>query len=157
MKKHLVFLMLALSIWSCKKDNVTTEEPEPEPVVQDSVSLTSVIFEAKNNPGKLTQDIYSIISNDEISVLIPNFTNNKKFVATFFAKNAKITVNDTLQVSGSTVTDFSKPLTYKLTSEKGTIKTYKFTLKNFTGIPILYLNTEGGKNIDSKDVYLTAS
>lgn len=157
MKKYLVYLILLVSIWSCKKDNVTTQEPVPEPVAQDTVSLTSVIFEAKNNPGKLTQDIYSIITNDEISVLIPNFTNNKKFVASFFATNAKVTVNDTLQVSGSTLTDFSKPLTYKLTSEKGTTKTYKFTLKNFTGIPILYLNTEDSKNIESKDVYLTGS
>lgn len=157
MKKYLIYLILSVSIWSCKKDAVTDPEPEPEPVVQDSVSLVSVAFEAKNNPGKITQDVQCKITNDEISALIPAFANNKKFVATFVTKNAKVTVNDTIQLSGTTATDFSKPVIYKLTSDKGTTKSYKFTLRNFTGIPILYLNTENSKNIDSKDVYLNAT
>ncbi|TCD03241.1 CotH kinase family protein [Pedobacter psychroterrae] len=157
MKKHLIYLILLISIWSCKKDNITVQEPEPEPRTKDSVSLISVLFEAKYNAGKITKDISGIISGDEIKVLIPDFANNKKFVASFITHNARITVNDTIQISGTTATDFSKPVLYKLTSEKGTTKTYKFLLKNFTGIPILHLSTEGGNDIVSKDVYLNGS
>jgi len=158
MKKLLIYLVLAVSIWGCQKDNVTAPDSEPElPVGNDSIELVSVSFEAKNNPGKITADINCRITADEITALVPAFTNNKKFVASFVTKNAKITANDTALVSGVTATDFRMPVTYKLTSEKGTTKTYKFTLKNFTGIPILYLNTENFVSISSKDVYLNGS
>ena len=155
MKKPLIYLLLFVGICGCQKDAVIAPEQEvPNPIEIDSVSLVSVVFEAKNNPGKITQDVNCSITKDAIMALIPKFDNNKKFVATFVTKNAKIKANDTILVSGITMTDFSKPVIYKLISEKGTTRTYQFTLKNFTGIPILYLNTENKVSIDSKDSYL---
>jgi hypothetical protein len=132
--------------------------PEPDPIeVVDSVELVSVVFEASKNLGKLTHDVNAVINGTEITALIPEMANNKKFVITFVTKNATVAANDTSITSGATPIFFGQPVTFKLASEKGTTKNYKFTLKNFTGIPILYLNTENNQNITSKDVYLNGS
>ena len=60
-----------------------------------------------------------------------------------------------VQQSGVTVNDFTKPLTYTFTNTKGEVKNYKVSISNFTGIPILYLNTSGP--VVSKDDYITGS
>jgi hypothetical protein len=158
MKRLLPYLCIALILYSCKKDKTIEEpikEPEKEVVIKDTVSLSLVKIEPVNNKGKVSQDIYAKIVNDTINVLIPSFENNKKFVITFSATNATVTVNDTIQESGKTLTDFSRIVDYKLTSAKGTTKTYKINLKNFTGLPILYLNTTD--SITSKDTYVKGS
>jgi len=154
MKRLLPFLCIALIYCSCKKEKTIDEpkDPEPEVEVKDTVALTLIKIEPVNNKDKVTQDIYGKIVNDTINFLIPSFENNKKFVVTFAATNATVTVNDTVQESGKTLTDFSKIIDYKLTSAKGTTKTYKINLKNFTGLPILYLNTTD--SITSKDEYV---
>lgn len=152
MKRYLVYFVLAASLWGCKK-NQSVETPVPE--VKDSVKLISVKILAKNNPGRITTDINATISEDGISALVPSIQNNKKLIITFVTKNARITVNDTIQASDTTLTDFARPVNYKLTSPKGTTKTYTFRVKNFTGIPILYVTTSGP--VVSKDDYVKGS
>lgn len=154
MKRIIPYLCVALILYSCKKDKTVEEPEEPETQIEikDTVSLSQIKIEPVNNKGKVLQDIYGEIVKDTINVLIPYFENNKKFVVTFTTTNATVTVNDTIQESGKTLTDFSKIIDYKLTSAKGTTKIYKFNLKNFTGLPILYLNTND--SITSKDDYV---
>ncbi|MES2826993.1 MAG: CotH kinase family protein [Bacteroidota bacterium] len=157
MKRLLYPICIALVFYGCKKNEAIEEPTVPAPVVEvkDSVALQLVKIEPINNSGKVVQDVIARIVNDTINVIIPSFENNKKFVVTFTALNANVTVNDTLQTSGKTLTDFSKVVDYKLTSAKGTTRTYKFNLKNFTGLPILYLKTTD--SIRSKDTYVNGS
>lgn len=157
MKRVLYPLFIVLIFYSCKKEKTIEEPKEPETVVEikDSVVLQLVKIEPVNNNGKVVQDIFGKIVNDTINFLVPSFENNKKFIVTFTAMNANVTVNDTLQLSGKTLTDFSKIVDYKLTSAKGTTRTYKVNLKNFTGLPILYLNTTD--SITSKDNYVNGN
>lgn len=153
-RKFFIYLLLIVAAYGCKKDKAVTDVKEPV-VEKDSVELSFVKIEKSKNPGKVNSDIYGVISEKEINLFVPELLKNKKFITTFATKNASITVNDTLQVSGVTSTDFSKSVNYKLTSPKGTTKTYKFNIKYFTSIPILYLNTTD--SVTSKDVYVTGN
>ena len=144
MKKYVVFLLLGIGMLGCKKD-----------VVEEPPALSFLQIEAAKNKGKIEYNAEVTIENDTVKILVPSMGFDKKFIATFNAENATVTVNDTIQQSGVTLTDFSKPVTYKLTSEKGTTKSYTVILKNFTGIPILYLNTTD--SITSKEVYVNGS
>jgi len=155
MKKTLYILCIAFLLHSCKKDSSNTVTPDPQPEIKDSVALISMKIESSKNPGKILQDVYAEINGQTVNVTIPTFLNNKKFVVTFRTENASVKVGDTIQESGVTLTDFSKPVDYKLTSGKGTTKTYRIILKNFTKIPVLYLNTSD--SITSKDTYVTGT
>jgi hypothetical protein len=155
-KKYLLFLFLAIAIAACKKEVTLKPKPTPPVVAPDSVSFVSVTLEAKKNPGIITADVVCTIKGDEISGVIPQLIKlNKKLVVTFTAKNATVSKNDTIQISGKTAVDARKPITYTLKSAKGTIRNYKFSVSVYTGIPILYLTTAAP--VVSKDVYVNGS
>jgi len=155
-KKYLLFLFLIIAVAACKKEITLKPQPTPPVVAPDSVSFVSVKLEAKNNPGVVTTDIVCSIKDDQISATIPQSTKlTKKLIVTFTTKNSTVTKNDTVQVSGKTAVDLRKPITYTLTSAKGTKRDYKFSVSVFTGIPILYLTTSGP--VISKDNYVTGS
>jgi len=153
MKKQLLLLFaVTMCIWGCKKYNPENEEITPTGI--DSAGLTSFKIEAKNNAGKIAADLNCTITGDSIIAIVPEMTQNNKWVITFDTKKSGTIVkaNDTLQVSGVTVKDFSQPVTYSLTSATGLTKTYKVVLKVFTGLPILYITTDGP--VVSKEVYV---
>ncbi|GAA4916057.1 CotH kinase family protein [Mucilaginibacter defluvii] len=156
-KRFTLCLFIAVAVWSCKTTKETEPAPEPVPEKADTVMLTSVVIEAKKNPDLLTADVKATIKNDEITALIPSIKNTKKLVVTFTTKTSGTVVkaNDTLLVSGTTKTDFTKPVTYVLTTPKGLTRNYTFKVKNFTGIPIFYLTTSAP--VDSKDVYVNGT
>lgn len=154
---YIVVLFILFSIVACKKEKTIVEPPDPEITEADSAALTSVKLEAKNNSGKLDADIICTVTKDTITALIPSIQNDKKLVVTFTTKTVgtKVTVNDTIQVSSETVTDFAKPVNYSVKTPEGKTRNYVFIIKNFTGIPILYLTTSGP--VISKDNYVTGS
>ncbi|RZA00409.1 MAG: hypothetical protein EOP47_14065 [Sphingobacteriaceae bacterium] len=156
-KSITLLLFLAMATFSCKKNNST--KPPVDIPTPDTAALISVKLLSSTNAGILTADINCTINGDVISALIPPIENDKKLVVTFTtqATGSTVTINDTVQVSGTTKTNFYKPVTYLVTTPKGVKKTYTFTVKNFTGIPILYLNTAGGAPIVSKEDYLDAT
>ncbi|MCC8407557.1 CotH kinase family protein [Mucilaginibacter sp. UR6-1] len=154
-KRFTICLLIAVAAWSCKSTKET--DPVPEPEKADTVMLTSVTIEAKNNPDLLTADVKATIKDNDITALIPSIKNSKKLVVTFTTKTAGTVVkaNDTLLVSGTTKIDFTKPVTYALTTPKGLTRNYNFKVKNFTGIPVFYLTTSAPVN--SKDNYVTGT
>ena len=147
----MLLIMIAVCVWACKKNG---PDEKVTPTTVDSAGLTSFKIEAKNNAGKLTADLNCTITGDSIIAVVPQMTQNNKWVVTFDTKKSGTIVkaNDTLQLSGSTVTDFSKPVTYSLTSATGQTKSYKVKVKVFTGLPVLYLTSSGPVN--SKEIYV---
>ncbi|RVU02731.1 hypothetical protein EOD41_01975 [Mucilaginibacter limnophilus] len=156
LRRTLLCFLLAATVWSCKKESKIVDPPITEDPT-DSAALTSVVIEAKNNAGKVSANVTATIVGNEISAVVPILSNNKKFAITFttLAEGTIVKGNDTTLTSGSTVTDFSKPVTYTLTTPKGATRTYKFKIKNFTGVPIFYLTTSGP--VVSKDNYVTGT
>ncbi|QJD95289.1 hypothetical protein HH214_05080 [Mucilaginibacter robiniae] len=161
---NILVLYIMVSISGCRKyDNAVTSNKKDSTtttsvIATSAAAITSAKLELKNNIGKITADVACTInSNDQIIAVIPDVNATKKLALTFTTKTtgAVVKVKDTLQVSGTTITDYSKAVTYNVTSPDGTTKTYQVLIKVFTGLPILDITTSGP--VGSKDDYVKGS
>jgi spore coat protein CotH len=165
MKRILLLIyLIAATLCGCK--NVITYPTTPNPPPggggnsgNDEAAFTAVKIEAQNNKGSVTNDVTCTIAGDSITAIVPEMVTSKKFALTFTLKEAGtvVKVGDTTLVSGTTVTDFSKVVSFNLTSPKGLTKTYRVIIKVFTGLPILYITTSTGADVTSKEVYMNGS
>lgn len=141
MKKQLIGIITSVIIISllnsCQKD-------EPEELSEAFISSFSV--------NSYTFDI----NNNLIEQHIDKDIDKTKLIAVFDASGV-ITVNNVVQKSGVTATDFSKPTTYTVTNSDGVSRQYVVRLTTFTGLPKLYITTDNGTAIDSKDEYVGAT
>lgn len=161
-KRYFLLLLVAAAALSCNKEYTVppkeTPIDKPPVVVTDSASFTSMKLEARHNPS-INADVSFTIDNvtHEAVGVVPALSSGKKWIVTYAtqANGTIVTANDTLQATGTTVADFSKPVSYKLTTPKGNVTTYKVSVKNFTGLPMLFLTTDGP--VVSKDNYVNGS
>ena len=156
MKKFITFfLSLSLCLISCNNDNNTplenTEEIQnvlPPPI------LKSFCFSPKNNPKQLISIIETkIIGDSIIECNIPHIVEDKMLIPTFEVENGIFEFDGNEIISNETVLNCTTPLKLKLSN---TTKTYIYTLKvkSFTGLPIVYINTENATAITSKEDYV---
>ena len=113
----------------------------------------------EQNAGMLTFSVGNTvftISKNDVTGLSGN-TNSRNGVIPVFTANGKVYVNDTEQISGVSAVDLTMPLTYKVIDNNGLSYEYKVKLMSFTGLPIVTINTDGGKEIVSEDDYLNAT
>ena len=70
-----------------------------------------------------------------------------------FATNVgeRILVNGIEQKSGVSINDFSKPVEYVVVNASGEEKHYIITVSCFTKLPVLFIETEDGSAISSKN------
>lgn len=136
---------LNLNGWASHFSNYILNEP--------SSSITSFKFEVKNNNGKISEDIICDIYGDSLIVgIIPSNQLNLQLVPTFTTSSSRITVNEVEQQSEINFNDFSAEVYYKVFSGEIS-KTYKVKLV-YTGLPVVYVNTENAAPIVSKDNYV---
>ena len=70
-----------------------------------------------------------VISGSSIAITVPAGTSVSALVATFTSSSlSNVKVGSTVQVSGTTANNFSSPVTYIVTAEDGTTKTYTVTV-----------------------------
>src|SRR5690606_33769114 len=69
---------------------------------------------------------------------------------------SRVTVNGEVQKSGASAQDFSHPVQYEVTDPLGNTNRYTVTLLNFTGLPVIKINTVGSVPVTSRDNYLSA-
>ena len=69
-----------------------------------------------------------VISNQNISVTVPNGTDVTNLIATFTTTGDVVTIGSTNQVSGVTQNDFTSPVTYTVTAADGTTQNYIVTV-----------------------------
>lgn len=152
-KKAMFCLFFLATAIACKKEKTELEIIEETPVV----SLTQALefrLEVVNNKEIITTDIICSVDEDkkEITAIIPGIESKKDLIISFNKELATVKISDIVQESGVTINNFSKPLTYSIVSEDGIKEDYKFTITNFTGIPIFHISTSSPVN--SKDVYV---
>lgn len=151
----IVLFVLLTGLSACKK--------EEAPVTNDAIagtldppSATKEIlefkFEAKHNAQQLLKDVVCHINGNHIVGCVPYLTNNKSLVATFTINGIAITVNGETQQNSITLNDYSRPVTFTVRAADSTTKAYKVSLHTFTGLPVLYLETEAP--VVSKDDYV---
>lgn len=122
--------------------------------ISNPLKLISFKFLAENNPKNLLKDVeFEISSDNEISCFIPYILENKKFIPTYEISDGILTVNDEEVISGKTELDCSLPIELKLASENETV-IYHLSIRYFTGLPIVYIDTEEKQPIESKDEYV---
>lgn len=127
------------------------------PLVSDGAML-AFKFLSKNNPLHLSCDIECEIGEDGvIKGRIPNIVESKYLMPTFDYLGSRVFVDTVELVSGGTILDWSKPVKISVEGENGGLREYVVELMAFTGLPIVYINTEGGKDVTSKEEYLNAT
>lgn len=110
-------------------------------------------FETKNNPG-LKEASKKIRRGDSIFVRVKGDV--QALIASFDTEAIDVRVNGMAQNSGQSVLDFSEPLVYTLTSSFGLKKEFTIIAERSSGIPHVYIETEGRSPITSKETYLRA-
>ena len=72
--------------------------------------------------------VNGVITDHDIAVKVPFKQGLTEFVATFTTTGKSVAVGSTVQTSGTTPNDFSKPVVYTVTAENGTTATYTVTV-----------------------------
>jgi preprotein translocase subunit SecB len=96
--------------------NVTIAAP-----LSSACDITAFSF---SNPA-----VTGIINANNIALTVPSGTNVTNLIATFTSSaKSNVKIGGTAQVSGTTPNNFTSPLTYTITAEDGTTKTYIVTV-----------------------------
>lgn len=152
MKNSIILFMFIslLGFISCDDNN------EPIEIEQKTIiaKLDRFRFLAKMNPEALISDIEcTIIGDSIIECLIPHIVESKMLVPTFDVIDGNLTYNGTEIISNQTLLDCTKPLNIEI-SGVNYKKKYELSVKAFTGLPIVYIDTENQTAITSKDEYV---
>ncbi|MFZ2285233.1 MAG: CotH kinase family protein [Lutibacter sp.] len=141
---YTIFFFIGISLISCSKDASTIE-----PIVEGT-DITQFSFLKANNPN-LLYDINLEISGQSIKGRIPFNVAVTNLIATFENSGSSAVINDVNQVSGSTSNNFTNLVTYTVKTTDGREAAYEVDVTKFTGLPIIYINTNGVE-INSKDI-----
>lgn len=153
----LAMMVCAIGLVSCNDGNEELVEVEQEVDREEEkipMELKKISFLAKENPQALISDIEcSIIGDSVIECLIPHIMESKMLIPTFEITGGKMLSNGEEVISGETVLDCTQPLNIRI---EGSDSSLSFVLKvrSFTGLPVVYINTENGVAITSKDDYV---
>lgn len=111
-------------------------------------TISSLAFLQKDNTTALITDFNLNLNSSYITLSSPYIT-NPNLALSFKTDAAKVLVGDVEQVSGKTINDFSKPVTYSFVSELGEVKKYTIQVKH-SGLPVVVINTPGAADIPPK-------
>lgn len=168
----LIFIVSIFALFACadsdEKENDPTPPPAPEPVPEkvidvptDTVesvvpSLSSVVFRYDDNPYQLNDDVICDIIDDSLVICrIPNVVENKQLIPDIKFVGEK-TLIDNVEYSRGNTFDFQRPVKLTVLTDKES-KEYTMYVHSFTGLPVMWIETEGRQDITSKDEYLNAS
>lgn len=119
--------------------------------------LIKVSFPYSLNPTVLISDLYCVFVGDTIiEGWIPTITKSKKLIPQFEYVGERVLFDDEIVESGNTPVDFGKPVKIMVLKGEET-KTYLCYIHSFTGLPIMWIDTEDKKEIESKEEYLKAT
>ena len=148
---HTLLGVFLLTVLSC-----TSPEVIDLPVSQGPL-IEKISFLQQDNPG-LTAAIHLDYHAGRFYGRVPIEAHIHSLVASFEAKEGcKIEVNGIPQESGITANDFAPILQYTAILPGDTTEVFEVDVQYFTGLPIVYLKTTGGKPILSKEDYITGS
>jgi spore coat protein CotH len=151
--KIICLLIFIAAFSACKKEKQTEKVPG-EPLLKSDKSLKTFLFKASKNPV-LVNDVTGEIKGDTIYASALAGTNITSLIPEFTYDGAKVTVGTADQLTSVTANDFTELVTYDVTAEDKTKKSYVVKFSD-NGISALYINTNGAI-IDSKDTYVSGT
>jgi YVTN family beta-propeller protein len=106
--------------------------------------ITGFAFTSALNLGAgITSDCTATIAGTSITVKVPNLAVVTGLVATFATTGDSVAVSAVPQTSGTTVNDFSSPVTYTVTAADGSTKNFTVTLA-YTSLAASSFSTGSG-------------
>ena len=118
-----------------------------------SNELLEFSFLKSNNPN-LNEDIYFEINGNIVYAYSQDFVDPRNLIASFKHNSKFIRSNLTEQISNESINNFNNIVYYELIAANGDKNIYQINFESFTDIPVILINTENKKEIDSKDEYL---
>lgn len=113
--------------------------------------FASFSFLASDNNGKVLTDVQVPVA-DNMSVCIP-YLADFNLVVSFSTNGEAVYVDNVEQHSGKSVQDFSEPVTYKVRSVDGDVRSYVVSVTN-SGLPIVAIATPDAQSITSKEKWM---
>ncbi len=120
----------------------------PFNIICSGTSFSNVTILKEKNPTAVYQNIEITSQNNTLSVSSP-LISSPNLILSFSTDGEKVFVGNLEQVSGETKNDFSKPVVYRVVSASGDEKSYTVSI-NYSGLPVLIINTPNNKTIPSK-------
>lgn len=111
-------------------------------------SISSLAFLRRENPASVIKDIHIDKNSGSVTISSPLIT-KPELILSYKTDAAKVLVGDVEQVSGKTVNDFSKPVTYSFVSAAGEIEQLTINVVH-SGLPVVFINTPAGLEIPPK-------
>lgn len=114
-------------------------------------------FLSSDNPVQMVEDAKcEIIGDSVVECWITNIMDNKKLIPRFVYEGTEMTIDGKEVVSGETIIDFRKPISLVVKSKMQT-KSYTVYVHSYTGIPMLWLETDKRENIALTTKYYQAN
>lgn len=144
-------IILCLSLLSCNSESLDEEVID----ANNHPRLLSFSFSSELNYLQITEDIECQITGDSIvECWIPNILSDKLLVPSFSFSGDKV-LFDSIEVrSAEDSFDFSKPVKLLVTSQNETAKEYTVYVYSFTGLPIVWIDTNNHEEITSREEYV---
>ena len=125
-------------------------------IVPVEPKLLSIEFIASENSTLSKNITCEIVGDSIIDCWLPSITQDKYLIPRFTFDGTLVTIDEKEAESGVSMFDFTKPVSVTVhTSEKSV--SYRMFVHAYTGLPIVYINIEGNREVTSKDYYLNAS
>lgn len=150
---HIILLLIVLLVAGCKDDRQAVDSSE-------RAEFNWLHIEQSHNIATLKGgDVIFKIDRDnnraDASTLLPSDVG--KLIATFSLTNGKAYVEGVLQQSGTTVNDFSSPVEYVLVNDNGERHSVTVTLTQFTGLPVVSINTQRSVGVVNREDWIEAT
>lgn len=139
-----LFLLVSSTFFACSDGS---DDPG-----KNGTEITKFSFLRADNPN-LKEDISIAIEGDKLLGRIPLSSNLNSLVAYFEHTGMEVLLNNVEQTSGETSNNFTETLIYTVRSKSGSSKQYQTEIVRFTGLPAVFLKTDGNLPIDSKEDY----
>lgn len=171
LKRNMLLCLAALLLAGCSDGgDERTATPASNVVIRQAGGprLTRLEFLAADNPGLLVGDVVCTIVGDSVAECwVPHVMAGKRLVPRFTiegtdstVQQARLMAGDTSIESSRTAVDFTSPVTLTLTpADDGQPwkKDYTVLVHAFTGLPVLWVETEGRAAVESKEDYVRAT
>lgn len=151
----LLLCFSALFLFGCgggSSSEPVEQDPVPAPVVVDP-AISSVSFLVMDNP-ELDTDITLQVADNQITATVPANVDLSDLVARVEHTGASLMLDDEVQVNASSRNDFKQIRTYSVVMDDQRSASYTIDITSFTGLPVIYLDTVGQGEIDSKEDYI---
>ncbi|WP_298647617.1 CotH kinase family protein [uncultured Proteiniphilum sp.] len=149
--KALPFFIFLFIASGCKEEPFNEEIP-----LNSDNELLEYKLEASLNSGLSNGDIKGKIERGKIELKLPYGLDVSELIATFSYKGKEVLVGGKEQISGTTPNNFSNAIIYTIVAEDGSRREYTVAITYSSPIPHVYITTENGTEITSKDDYLSA-